>query len=150
MKNNEPDLEEDMREAPLVDPDEFPEDPVLERHLGKTKSAWDSFLSHLEEAHPTFSTEWRFYKDGKRWLFKVTKKKKTICWVSVHEGMFSTTFYFSDKVEEHLNNSALDPSFVKQFAEAKRYGKVRPLTVEILETSDLEATKILIPIREKI
>ena len=139
-----------MTEPTLGNPEEYPDDQVLERHLGETKPAWDAFLSYLEEEHPAFSTEWRYYKDGKSWLFKVTKKKKTICWVSVYEGMFSTTFYFSDKVEEHLESSALPRKFVEQFAEAKRYGKVRPLTVEILKPSDLEATKTLIPIREKV
>ncbi|MCJ7629315.1 MAG: DUF3788 domain-containing protein, partial [Longimicrobiales bacterium] len=79
-----------MKEPCLIDPDECPDDDVLERYLGETKPVWDSFLSFLKEAHPSFATEWRFYKDGNRWLFKVTKKKKTICWVSVSEGMFST------------------------------------------------------------
>ena len=139
-----------MKEPCLFDPDEYPDDEVLERHLGERKPVWDSFLSFIEETHPSFSTEWRFYKDGKRWLFKVTKKKKTICWVSVFEGMFSTTFYFSDKVEELLESSALKKEYLEQFANAKKYGKVRPLTVEILKLADLEATKILIPIREKI
>ena len=138
-----------MNEPCLIDPDEYPNDEVLGRFLGPRKPVWDSFLSYIEETHPSFATEWRFYKDGKRWLFKITKKKKTISWVSVYEGSFSTTFYFTDRVEELLRNSDLKQEYLEQFASAKRYGKIRPLTVYILEPADLEMTKILIPIREK-
>jgi hypothetical protein len=139
-----------MSEPFLTDPDEYPDDEVLKQLLGKAKPAWDSFLSFIEEAHPSFATEWRYYRDGKRWLFKVTKKKKTICWVSCYEGSFKTTFYFADKVEELLRNSDLTQEFLEQFADAKKYGNVRPLTVDVVEAADLEMTKILIPIREKI
>ena len=138
-----------MREPCLIDPDEYPDDEVLERHLGETKPVWDSFLSFIGEAHPSFATEWRFYKDGKRWLFKVTKKKKTISCVSVFEGTFSTTFYFTDRVEELLKKSDLKPEYLEQFRNAKKYGKIRPLTVDILDPADLEMTEILIRIREK-
>ena len=137
-----------MREPCLIDPDEYPNDEVLERHLGEIKPVWDSFLSSIEEAHPSFATEWRYYKDGKEWLFKVTKKKKTISWVSVFKGTFSTSFYFTDRVEELLKASDLKPEYLEQFRNAKMYGKIRPLTVDILDAADLEMTEILIRIRE--
>ena len=133
----------------MIDPDEYPDDKLLAGVLGETKPVWDSFLSFIEEAHPSFATEWRYYKDGKRWLFKVTKKKKTICWVSVFEGGFSTTCYFTDKVEESLRDSDLGQEHLERFANAKKYGKVRPFTMEIRKPEDLEATKILMRIREK-
>ena len=142
-------LEESMKEPCLIDPEEYPDDEVLERHLGEMKPVWDSFLSFIDTTHKSFSTEWRYYKDGKSWLFKVTKKKKTICWVSVCEGMFSTTFYFADKVEGPLRESDLKEEYLEQFASAKKYGKIRPLTVDVVSAADLEITKILIPIREK-
>lgn len=138
-----------MKEPCLIDPEEYPDDEVLERYLGELKPVWDLFLSSLKEAHPSFATEWRFYKDGKSWLFKVTKKKKTIIWVSVCEGMFRTTFYFTDRVEELLKKSELKEEYLEQFANAKKYGKIRPLTVDILKPADLEMTEILIRIREK-
>jgi hypothetical protein len=139
-----------MKNPPLNDPKEYPDEEVLERHLGGMKPVWDSFLSFIEEAHPSYATEWRYYNDGKRWLLKVTKKKKTICWVSVYEGGFSTTCYFTDKVEELLRASDLRQEHLERFANAKKYGKIRPMTVEIRGPDDLEATKILMRIREKI
>jgi hypothetical protein len=138
-----------MPEPCLTDPKEYPDDEVLERYLAEVKPVWDSFLSFLEEDHPSFATEWRFYKDGNRWLFKVTKKKKTICWVSVSHGMFSTTCYFTDRVEEALRSSDLRKEYLEKFANAKIYGKIRPLTIEMRTPADLVMTKILIQIREK-
>ena len=44
----------------------------------------------------------------KAWLYKVTKKKKTICWVSIYDNKFKTGFYFSDKAEDLITNSKLN------------------------------------------
>ena len=62
----------------LKDQNEFPNDEILSHYLGKTKPIWDAFLDFIKVEYPVFSTEWRYYNDGKNWLFKITKKKKTI------------------------------------------------------------------------
>lgn len=137
-------------EKPLNDENVFPEDEVLCHLLGEAKTAWDSFIVSLQDKHPDFNTEWRYYKDGNSWLFKITKKKRTICWVSVGDKMFSTTFYFSDKVEDILKTSKLKPEYIEQFLNSKKYGKIRGLTIEISTPADLEMTNILIEIKEKL
>jgi Protein of unknown function (DUF3788) len=137
-------------EKPLNDENVFPDDEVLSNCLGTAKTAWDSFLESLQAEHPDFNTEWRYYKDGKSWLFKITKRKKTICWVSVGDKMFRTTFYFSDKVEDLLKTSKLKPEYIEQFLNSKRYGKIRGLTIELRTPAELETTNILIEIKEKL
>ncbi|MDI6451015.1 DUF3788 family protein [Anaerobaca lacustris] len=62
-----------MEKPCLSNPDQFPDDEVLSGCLGKAKAAWDSFLSVLVEGSPAFAAEWRYYRDGKSWLYKVTK-----------------------------------------------------------------------------
>ena len=138
-----------MQKPILIDQNEFPEDDVLSRYLGENKNNWDSFINILKEEYPLFSTEWRYYKDGKSWLFKVTKKKKTICWVSVYENLFKTTFYFTEKVIELLRDSQLQKEYLDQFINGKMYGKIKGITVDVRKASDLETTKILIGIKEK-
>ena len=98
----------------------------------------------------SFSGEWRYYKDGHNWLFKVTKKKKTVCWVSVWEQMFKTTFYFSEKAHDLITSSDLPRKYIDQFVHGKTYGKIKGVTVEIKDVSDLNATKILIDIKEQL
>ena len=132
------------------DKDEFPDDEVLSRYLGKAKPVWDSFMEFLKETYPSFSGQWRYYNDGKSWLYKLTKKKKTISWISVWHNMFKTTFYFPDKAEELIVNSKLKKEYKDKFVNGKRYGNTRGLTVQIKKPSDLATTKKLIEIKEKL
>lgn len=139
-----------MEKPCLTDKDEYPDDEVLSRHLGGVKRMWDSFIESIQESHPSLSGEWRYYKDGKSWLYKVTRKKKTICWVSVCSGAFKTTFYFPARAEELITASKLTKEHIDQFVHGKRYGKIRGVTVAIRKPADLNATKILIDIKEQI
>ena len=139
-----------MEKPSLYDKEEYPDDEVLSHHLGRVKSTWDSFIAFLEESYPSFSGEWRYYKDGKSWLYKLTKKKKTISWISVYENKFKTTFYFSDKARDLIKKSKLKKEYIDQFAHGKRYGKIRGITVEVKKPTDLNATKKLIEIKEQL
>ena len=139
-----------MEKPCLNDKDEYPDDEVLSRYLGKVKNTWDSFMDFLKENYPSFSGEWRYYKDGKNWLYKLTKKKKTVCWISIWHNMFKTTFYFPDKAEELITSSKLKKEYINQFIHGKRYGKIRGITVEIKKSTDLKTTKALIDIKEKL
>ena len=136
-------------EAPcLSDKTEYPDDRVLRRHLGDAKEAWDSFAAFLEGSYPDYSGEWRYYNDGKSWLYKLTKKSKTICWVSVYRGRFTTTFYFPDRAESLIVNSTLRKKYIEQFVGARHYGKTRGLTVDVRKIADLSTTRKLIAIKE--
>jgi hypothetical protein len=85
---------------------------------------------------------------GKSWLYKVTKKKKTICWVSVWPNMFKTTFYFPERAKDLIKKSKLGKKYIDQFNDRK-YGTTRGITVEVKKAADLKATKTLIEIKEQ-
>jgi len=137
-----------VEEPCLNDKTEYPDDKVLKRHLGDAKVAWDSFAVFLEGNYSNYIGEWRYYNDGKSWLYKIAKKTTTICWVSVYSGNFTTTFYFPDRAESLIVNSSLRKKYIEQFVNARRYGKTRGLTVDIRKASDLSTTKKLIAIKE--
>jgi len=139
-----------MERPILNNKDEYPDDTVLLRYLAETKDVWDAFLEFIRKDHPSIAGEWRYYNDGKSWLFKVTKKAQTICWVSVRDGFFKATFYFGDKAEELILSSLLDKTYKDQFRDGKKYGKIRGITVEVKKASDLEAVRQLMAIKEKI
>ncbi len=85
------------------DPDVFPSDKVLNSIFGDALyKVWESFLETSTSEEYGLSIEWRFYNDGKAWLGKVTHKKKTICWLSVWEGFFKVSFYFTEKHREGI------------------------------------------------
>lgn len=137
-----------MEKPCLNDKTEYPDDEVLKRYLGNATDAWDAFTAFLDDEYPGCSLEWRYYNDGKSWLCKVTKKKKTICWVGVFPGKFETTFYFPDRAEDLIVNSTLRKKYVRQFVDGKHYGKTRALTVDIRKVADLSTTKKLIAIKD--
>jgi len=139
-----------MEKPFLNDKDEYPNDEVLSRYLGKVKNTWDSFIDFLDKSYPSFSGQWRYYKDGKSWLYKLTKKKKTISWISVYHNKFKTTFYFPDKAEELIKASKLKKEYIDQFINGKRYGKIIGITEEIKKSTDLNTTKTLIEIKEQV
>lgn len=133
----------------LNNKDEYPNDAVLSLNLGQAKIAWDAFMDMLGNEFPQINYEWRYYNDGKSWLFKVTKKKKTVCWVGVYDKLFKTTFYFTDKAADLLENSKLTVKYKDQFKNGKYYGKLKAISVEVKKPSDLEMTRILIGVKEK-
>ncbi|MBN1362251.1 MAG: DUF3788 family protein [Sedimentisphaerales bacterium] len=134
----------------LNNSNEYPDDEVLSHYLGNVKNIWDSFLALLQESYPSFSGEWRYYRDGKSWLYKVTKKKKTICWVSVWTQAFKVAFYFPDRAETLIVASKLKRGYVDQFVGSRRYGKIRGVTVTARKSTDLNAIRKLIDIKEQV
>jgi hypothetical protein len=139
-----------MEKPCLNDKNEYPDDEVLERYLGEGKTAWDTFIDFISEKYPLFTGEWRYYNDGKNWLYKITKKTKTVCWVSVYHQKFKTTFYFPDRAEPLITESQLKKDTVDRFVRGKHYGKTRGISVEIQKPSDLREAEILIQIKEQI
>lgn len=139
-----------MEKPCLKDKNEYPDDVILGRYLGEVIKTWTIFNDFIQDNYPSFEGEWRYYNDGKNWLYKLTKKKKTICWISIYHNMFKTTFYFPDRAEDIIVKSKLSPEYIDQFLNGKHYGKTRGLTIDIKNPADLDSTKILIEIKEKL
>jgi len=138
-------------ETPILkDPNEYPTDEVIYSCVGKKKTLWISFFDALDREHPDFSREWRYYKDGKNWLMKVTRKSKTVFWLSVCRNCFQITFYLSDKAEDLVRQSDLPSDLKEAFVHGKRYGKIRGLTIVFRKKKDIDFTESLVPIRLKV
>lgn len=106
-----------MEEKVLTDKNIFPSEEIIFSHIGKTKKQWDSIFNYIHTKHIDFSEEWRYYNDGKSWLLKVTKKKKTIFWLSIIPKSFRITFYFGDKAENAILESKISDKLKNQFIE---------------------------------
>ena len=136
-----------MEEKVLSDKNIFPTEEVIFSHIGKSKIYWESIFMHIHTNHPDFSEEWRYYNDGKSWLLKVTKKKKTIFWLSIYKDLFRITFYFGDKAEAVIIESSISDRLKEEFKNGKRYGKIRGLTIAISSDKDIESVKSLINVK---
>jgi hypothetical protein len=120
----------------LNDPGQYPDDTVLAAHLGPAKAVWDELVDGAAAAVEGAELRWRYYQDGKAWLCRVTRKDKTICWVSVWDGFFKTTFYFGEKHHEAIEQLDVDDALKSAYASSPG-GKLRPLTVEVADRARL-------------
>ena len=93
----------------LRDPGVEPTSEIIAEGLGKAYATYDKFVRALEEQYGITLMDWRFYNDGKAWLSKGEYKWKTprgankvkpIFWLSIWEGFFKTSFFFSASLQE--------------------------------------------------
>ncbi len=136
-----------MDPAVLSDRNQFPTEEVVFSHIGKSKRLWQSFFKHLHAEHKDFAEEWRYYNDGKSWLMKVTRKAKTIFWLSLIKDTFRITCYFTEKAEGAIRESSLSGTLKEQFRNGKTFGKIRGLTVTFQNADDIEDAKTLLALK---
>jgi hypothetical protein len=128
----------------LNDPNEYPDDGVLARHLGRAKPAWDAFTAGIAEQYADASLEWRYYNDGKAWLCKLTRKKKTVCWVSIWDRFFKTTFYFTAKSDEDIDALPIERELKDAYRASTSFGTLKPFTVAVRTKKSLDPVFALV------
>lgn len=115
----------------LRDPDVKPTNKIIADGLGEASRTYDKFLKDLEN-YGISLMNWRFYKDGKAWLSKgeykwVTSrgnnKVKPIFWLSIWEGFFKVSFFFSAKTKEQLLNLEISEAAKKLIETTEPHGK---------------------------
>jgi len=136
-----------MEQAILSDKNQYPTEEIIYSHIGKSKSLWLSLFENIHKDHPDFTEEWRYYNDGKSWLMKVQRKKKTVFWLSIVKDSFRTTFYFPDKAKNILLKSTISDALKEQYKEGKNYGKIRGITINYKNKKDVEDSKALMNIK---
>jgi len=125
-------------EMQLKDPEIFPTQEVLEGVLGKTYPVFREFMNSAESEDLNLSAEWRYYKDGKAWLCKITYKKKTVVWLSVWSDCFKVALYFTEKSGGGIPELKMDDSIKKDYINHKAIGKLKPVVVEVRSNSQLQ------------
>src|SRR5674476_809495 len=82
----------DKEEILLTDKLIYPADDYIFSIIGDKKIFWQNIMNHMADNYKDSSGEWNFYNDGKRWLFKMIHKKKTIFWAAILTNTFRITF----------------------------------------------------------
>lgn len=137
----------------LTDQTQVPSEAVVRSHLGEAGRHWEALFDLLHEAHPGFGEEWRYYRDGKSWLLKVTHRSRTISWVSVGERAFALTVYLPPRAEQLIVGSTLPRDLKAQFLEADPAARTRGITVVFRGDTDLSAVQAadeLLTLRDRI
>ncbi len=97
--------------------------------LGPAARSWTELFERLRAEHPDLDEVWRFYGDAKSWLLKVTRRSKTVCWVSVEQGTFRVAFYFPERLSAALLASDLSETRKAAIRKGAPSGKLRAVPV---------------------
>lgn len=130
----------------LTDPNIQPTDELIFSIIGKNSVYWQKIIKYLRDNYSDITEVWRFYNDGKCWLYRTLRKKKTIYWIGILKDAFRITFYLSDKAETLIEESTLSDNIKEEFWNTKG-SKFRAVTVTLHSEGDLENVLKLIEIK---
>lgn len=122
---------------PLKDPEVFPSLEVLEKVLGKTYPVFEEFMKAAESEEFGLRPEWRYYKDGKACLCKITFKKKTVVWLSVWSDCFKVAQYFTEKSGGGIAELKISDSIKEAYLKNAPIQKLKPVVFEVRKKSQL-------------
>jgi hypothetical protein len=134
----------------LTDKDIFPTDEYIFSIIGEKKVFWQQIMNYMAVNYKDSAGIWNFYNDGKRWLFKMTIKKKTIFWAGILNETFRITFYLGNKAEAIIDDSDLPQDIKDGFKTAKRYGLIRPVSFLVCNQTDIDNILKMIALKCKL
>ena len=136
-----------MEPSVLTDRNQFPTDEVIVAHLGRRRALWEALFEFIRAEHPDCIAQWRYYNDGKSWLLNLSRRKKTVFWLSVIRGSFRVTAYFTDKASDAVRASALSAEHKEPFLKGRPAGKLRGITITFRKKRDVEDARVLIALK---
>lgn len=134
---------------PFTDPSQKPDEWLIRSIIGDKILWWQSIMNYLYDNNTDITEVWKYYSDGKCWLFRTLKKKKTVFWISVVENTFSIGFYFASKASSIIEGSSL-PERIKADFRNTQNKAFRGISIVMATPSDVEDVKKLIDIKFKI
>ena len=127
-----------MDDQLLRDPEVEPTNEVLKREFGDWYPVYKEFVTAISSEPQSLKPEWKYYKDGKAWLCKISRKRKTVVWLSAWKDHFKLGFYFTDKTGAGINDLAVSPIYKENYESSEPIGKLKPLIAEVSKVSQLE------------
>jgi len=136
-----------MEPPVLTDRNQYPSEEVIASHLGTRLTLWKAFFDFVHSEHPDFDERWRYYDDGKSWLMNVSRKQKTVFWLSLAGNTFRITGYFTEKSRDDVRASSLADELKERFLDPSNKAKLRGITVTFRTKKDVEDAKRLIALK---
>lgn len=119
----------------------YPDERILKALLGKSYRAYQELLKLFDKNEMFY--EWKYYRDGKAWLCKVQRKKKTIVWMSAWKGYMNAAIYIPEKLIENVYKLEISDDTKKKIKMTKSIGKSKPCTFDIRGKKDLRDLEIV-------
>lgn len=133
----------------LTDESIYPDENVLKDAVGSSYQAYSALLEIF--AQNGMQYEWRYYNDGKAWLCKIQKKKKTMVWMSAWEGFMKAAVYIPEKLMDQVYSLPIHDRTKEMIHGAKVIGRSKECMFEIRNQKDLKdlTTIMLFKIKAK-
>jgi hypothetical protein len=132
----------------LTDKNIVPTEELIFSLIGHNSVFWQRIMKYASENYSDTSGTWNYYNDGKRWLFKLVRKKKTLFWAGIINDTFRITFWFGDKAGPLIESAILPPAIKDEFLKARKFGAVRPVSVAVREQADADIVITLIALKD--
>jgi len=113
----------------LTDKSVYPDESILRGVLGRSYQAYCALLELFDRNEMQY--EWRYYDDGKAWLCKVQKKKKTIVWMSVWKGFMKAGIYIPVRLLDNVFELPISEETKERIRNTKNVGKSKPCIFDI-------------------
>ena len=126
---------ETINNIELRDETIYPDKNVLRSILDKSYESYAALLEVFNKNGLLY--EWRYYRDGKAWLCKVQKKKRTIVWMSAWKEYMQATVYFPEKHLEKVYLLDVCNDIKMKIKSTKNVGKLKPCIFEIKDKNIL-------------
>ncbi len=133
-----------MDKSPLKNPTIFPTLEFIAETLQAAYPVYTEFIAFVNAPENTLDPAWLYYNDVKYWLCKVQHRKKTVFWLTIWEGYFKLTLYFTARHTAAIQALAIDPAIKGQHLANQQIGKLRPVTLNISQTTQLPDAYTLI------
>ncbi len=136
-----------MESKVLADESVLPCDELIFSIIGDKELLWRQVMSYLYDSNNDITEVWKFYKDGKSWLLRTLKKKKTVFWIRIMEDTFRVAFWFADRLEPIILESDLADKLKTEYNNAKRFNKSRCIYIDMQDSEDFQNAKKLIDLK---
>ena len=127
---------ETINNIELADESIYPDEHVLRGVLGESYDAYCALLELYDRKDMRW--EWRYYRDGKAWLCKVQRRKRTIVWMSAWTGYMQATIYIPERLMDQVYALPLERRTKGRIRSTKNVGASKPCIFEIRDTGILE------------
>lgn len=127
-----------------------PTDEALKDALGTNLFAVYQELLNITTNDFGLEYGWRYYNDGKSWLFKAVHKKKTIYWLSVWDGFIKTSFFFTEKTRAGIFDLPINEEIKEVFSKTEAAGKLIALIIDIYQKEQLDDFRELIKYKKSL
>lgn len=138
-----------MEPKVLTDESVVPDDELIFSIIGEKELLWQQTMSYLHNNNNDISEAWKYYKDGKTWIFRTLKKKKIIFWVRILEDTFRIAFWFAERLEPIILQSNLPDKLKIDYKKANSFNKSRCIYIDMQDSGDLQNVKKLIDLKMK-